>query len=120
MAGIPACGEWHACEGTSGPLKGSNYPSVARRRVHGRGTPDRMVKQILDLAFVEMRDLMPEVWLRDEDETGGSRNVLVLPRKQSALIDIAQWTQCFAGYVSVLAMRNPKYVPEMMAYLHGY
>ena len=82
--------------------------------------PDRMVKQILDLAFVEMRDLMPEVWLRDEDETGGSRNVLVLPRKQSALIDITQWTQCFAGYVSVLAMRYPKYVPEMMAYLHGY
>ena len=42
----------------------------------------------------------------------------MLPRKRSAFItDIAQWTQCFAGYVSVLATKYPKYVPEMMAYL---
>ncbi len=33
-------------------------------------------KKILELAFVEMGDLMPEVWMREEEEASVSRNIL--------------------------------------------
>lgn len=79
--------------------------------------PERLVKKITELTFVEMRDLMPEVWLREEEEAV-AKNVLVLPKKKAAPItDINQWVQCFAGYVGVLSVKYGRFVPELMAYM---
>ena len=78
--------------------------------------PQKVVKRILELAFVEMGDLMPEVWMREEEEASVSRNVLILPKKRvGPVTDIGQWVQRFASFVSVLSTRYPKAVPELMA-----
>ncbi len=80
--------------------------------------PQKVVKRILELAFVEMGDLMPEVWMREEEEASVSRNVLILPKKRvGPVTDIGQWVQRFASFVSVLSTRYPKAVPELMAYM---
>ena len=63
--------------------------------------PSKLTRKILNLEFVEMRDLMPETWMREEDE---GRNVLALPKRRSPPItDVLQWLQCFSGMVGVLS-----------------
>ncbi len=44
----------------------------------GKPIPEKVVKEknTGELAFVEMGDLMPEVWMREEEEVSVSRNVL--------------------------------------------
>ena len=65
--------------------------------------------------FVEMRDLMPETWLREEEES--ARNTLSLPRRRTAPVtNILQWLQCYAGMVGVLSQKFPQMVPELMVY----
>ena len=77
--------------------------------------PERLAKKIVALEFVEMRDLMPETWLREEEES--VRNMLSLPRRRTAPVtNILQWLQCYAGMVGVLSQRFPQMVPELMAY----
>ena len=77
--------------------------------------PERLSKKILNLEFVEMRDLMPETWMREEEES--ARNTLCLPRRKSAPVtDILQWLQCFSAMVGVLSQKFPRMVPELMAY----
>ncbi len=54
--------------------------------------PEKVVRKILELAFVEMGDLMPEVWMREEEEASMSRNVLILPKKRTGPVtDVGQW-----------------------------
>ena len=77
--------------------------------------PDKLAQKIIRLEFVEMRDLMPETWLREEDEV--RRNTLSWPRRRTAPItDILQWLQCYAAMVGVLARAYPQMVPEFMSY----
>ena len=64
--------------------------------------PERLAKKIVILEFVEMRDLMPETWLREEEES--ARNMLFLPRRRTAPV-ILQWLQCYAGMVGVLSQK---------------
>ena len=40
--------------------------------------PDKLAQKIIRLEFVEMRELMPEMWMGEEEET--SRNILTWPR----------------------------------------
>ena len=100
---------------------GTSIPALPAGGYMGEGLlpiPEKTVKKILELAFVEMRDLMPETWPREEEESSGLRNVLILPKKRAAPVtDIGTWVQCFAGYVSVLSSKFPKAVPELMAYM---
>ena len=77
--------------------------------------PECLTKKILQLEFVEMRELMLETWLRDEEES--TRNTLLLLRRRTAPVtDILQWLQCFAGMVGILSQKYPHMVPELMAY----
>ena len=104
---------------SSGGLPGmSSIPVVPAGSYMGEGLlpiPERLTKKILQLEFVEMRELMPETWLRDEEES--TRNTLSLPRRRTAPVtDILQWLQCFAGMVGVLSQKYPHMVPELMAY----
>ena len=78
--------------------------------------PAKLVRKIHNLEFVEMRDMLPETWLSEEEET--TRNMLALPRRKSAqLTNILQWVQCFEGMVGVLATRYPQTIPEVMSYM---
>ena len=77
--------------------------------------PKHLTKKILQLEFVEMWDLMPETWLWVEEEN--TRNTLALLRRRTtAVTDILQWVQNFAGMVGILLQRYPHMVPELMEY----
>jgi len=77
--------------------------------------PEKLAQKIIRLEFVEMRELMPETWLRDEEET--SRNTLAWPRRKVAPVtDILVWLSCYAAMVGVLSRAYPQMVPEFMAY----
>jgi hypothetical protein len=77
--------------------------------------PDKLVQKIVKLEFVEMRDLMPETWLLEEEES--KKTTLSLPHRRSAPVtDILQWLQCFAALVGVLSQPYPQMVPELMSY----
>ena len=70
--------------------------------------PEKIRRKIVNLEFfVEIRDLMPESWLRDDEEV--AKNVLSLPRML--------WVQCFAGMVGVFSTQCPQVVRELMAYM---
>ena len=77
--------------------------------------PEKLAQKIIYLEFVEMRDLMPETWMMEEEDT--KKTTLSLPRRRSAPVtDILQWLQCFAALVGVLSRAYPTMVPEFMSY----
>ena len=77
--------------------------------------PEKLTQKIIRLEFVEMRDLMPETWLMEEEDS--RKNTLSFPRKRAAPVtDILQWLQCFAAMVGVLSRAYPTMVPEFMSY----
>jgi len=79
--------------------------------------PRKLKKKITDLLFVEMSELLPEVWMPEEEEMLPS-NVLTLPKKKPGIVtDIMLWAQCFASYVSVLAASYPSATPDLLSYM---
>ena len=77
--------------------------------------PDRLVKKIVKLEFVEMKELLPETKIREEDES--SRSGSAFPRRKiEPVTNILQWVQCFSAMVGVLARVYPQMVPDLMAY----
>ena len=96
------------------PVSSGGFPEVLSIPVVPAGSymgegllpiPERLTKRILQLEFVEMRELMPETWLRDEEEN--MRNTLSLPRRRTAPVtDILQWLQCFAGITGKVGLKS--------------
>ena len=81
--------------------------------LHGEGMlpiPEKVVKKILELAFVDGRPHADEGSLSVEERF----NTLA---DGSGITDVGQWVQCFAGLVSVLSTKYPQAVPELMAYM---
>ena len=48
-----------------------------------------------------MYELLPETWLRDEEESGKG-SVGLHRRKSAPVTNILQWVQCFTAMVGVL------------------
>ena len=62
-----------------------------------------------------MRELMPEMWWREEEEV--ARSTLTWPQcKVGPVTDILQWLSCYAAVVGMLSRAYPQMVPELMAY----
>ena len=77
--------------------------------------PEKLAQKIIRLEFVEMRELMPEMWWREEEEV--ARSTLSWPRRKvGPVTDILQWLSCYAAMVGVLSRAYPQMVPELMAY----
>ena len=77
--------------------------------------PRKLQEKIIRLEFVEMRELLPETWQKDVEDTAGRS---LWPRKPAGPItDVLQWVQCFAALAGVLSRAYPSTVPELMAYL---
>ena len=68
--------------------------------------PQKLIKRILHLEFVEMADLLPEALLQAMEAQ--------LHRQKGPATDIAVWVQCYATLVSTLSVQYPN---EFMAYL---
>ena len=63
---------------------------------------EKLAQKIIRLEFIEMRELMTETWLLDEEEA--SRNTLAWPRRKAAPVtDILLWLSCYSAMVGVLS-----------------
>ena len=78
--------------------------------------PSKLVKQILDLEFVEMAELTVDAWedssLPAPDTTATAR----CPSRQALITDINIWLECYARLAALLCIRFPDKVPELWAY----
>ena len=77
--------------------------------------PKKLAEKIWRWEFVELGELLPESAVgKAEDNTP---NPLALGRRRRQVTDIHTWIQCFASYVSVMSMRFPEAVPDLLAYM---
>ena len=76
--------------------------------------PQKVVKRILSLEFVEMSELRADVWPEDPSpsETPNA------PRRSGRppVINIKTWLECYARMAAVLVTRFPEKAPELWAY----
>ena len=70
-----------------------------------------MAKRIEKGDFVEMEELLPELWPVAHQESEGK------VKKNQKIADIFTWTQCFALHSSVCAQHNPEVIAKLMAYM---
>ena len=75
--------------------------------------PAKLAAKILRHEFVEMHELLPELWSKAKDDNKPAARTIAKKR----VLDITVWLQCFALYVGVLAPKFPLEVPELMAYM---
>ncbi len=78
--------------------------------------PAKVAARIVKWDFVEMQELLPEVWsdTKGGETTGKSSESQGKGKKRVQNIQV--WIQYFAHYVSVLSGKHPEAVPELMAY----
>ena len=73
--------------------------------------PQRVAKRIVKGDFVEMEELLPELWPAAHQESE------VKVKKNRKITDIFTRTQCFVLYSSVHAQHNREFIAELMAYM---
>jgi hypothetical protein len=94
---------------TAAPVNAFHLPSGS--------VPQKLIKKILDLEFVDMSELLPDTWrLQDEEESKCCHQPRRAPRR-GPITDILRWVECYASFVAILTTRYPDKGPELMAYL---
>ena len=80
--------------------------------------PDKLLKKIWALEYIEMRDLLPEAWLHDScsESSHCCHDKSSAKAKRPEVTSIFTWLHCYGTLVSVLAHKYPSKVPEFMAY----
>ena len=71
----------------------------------------RVAKRIVRGDFVEMVELLPELWPAAHQDNEGK------VKKNWKITDIFTWIQCFVLYTSVRGQHNPELIAELMAYM---
>ena len=88
---------------------GSHYDPTA-------ALPPKLVTRILNLEFIEMAELVVDVW-QDEAHLSPDRNVSQRHRvRHPPVTDIMTWLECFARMAAVLSTKYPDKAPELWAY----
>ena len=73
--------------------------------------PQKLAKKIMKGDFVEMEELLPELWPVAHHEGEGKI------RRNRKITDIFTWIQCFSLYTSVHGRQKPELIAELMAYM---
>ena len=76
--------------------------------------PQRVVKKILDLEFVEMADLTTDAW--QDDMASDPPNLTRCPTRRAPITDIFTWLDCYSRMAPILATRFPEKASELWAY----
>ena len=92
----------HASSSTEGVYIGEGLPLV----------PSKLTRKIRAGEFVEMSELLPEVWTPKEEGEPEYKK-----RCGRRVVDIFTWLQCFGVYVSIRGVQSPTAIPELMAYM---
>ncbi len=72
----------------------SIYASIEEREIDNSllPLPDKLRRKILEVNFIEMSELLPEVWMSGEEELPMFRSVLMMPKKRAGPVtDIMLW-----------------------------
>ena len=73
----------------------------------------KLMRRILAKEFIDMRELLPESWRSEPQQTSGtSRTVACGPVR-----DFKLWTECYGTLAGVLTAAYPGKAPHLMAYL---
>lgn len=74
--------------------------------------PQKLAKKIIKGDYVEMEELLPELWPTAQQEGEGRTR-----SRNQKITDIFTWIQCFSLYTSVRGRHDPKLIAELMAYM---
>ena len=76
--------------------------------------PQKLTKRIAGKEFIDMRELLPESWRSDSQQSGSipAKSALHGPVK-----DFKLWAECYAVLAGVLVLSYPEKAPQLMAYL---
>ena len=74
------------------------------------------MEKIYKWEFVDVAEMLPEFWGTVQNLRGAASQGNPWPMAKK-VTDIMSWVLCFAVYTNVLASKNSKAVPEMLAYL---
>ena len=102
----------------AGPLATSVPQTAERSLVPGvPPLPQKIVKRILNLEFVEMHELLPDAW-RAEEASKESCCRVSRPRR-GPITDITLWAECFTAYAAVLSAAYPAKSTHLWAYMRS-
>ena len=73
--------------------------------------PQRMVKKILDLEFVEMAELTNDAW--QDNLPSEPPNLTCRPTRRAPVTDISVWLECYSCMAAILVTRFPEKAPEL-------
>ena len=77
--------------------------------------PPKLVSKILRGEFIEMREMLPDAWVMDDQPTSCCRSSK--PRRGGLITDIQLWVEGYASLVAALTTKHPDKAPHFMAYL---
>ena len=80
--------------------------------------PQKLMRRIIALEFVEMRELLPEEWLHSVTEESDNHSCCnsAVKKKKAPVTNIFTWFQGYASLVGALSTAYPSKVPQFMAY----
>ena len=67
------------------------------------------MEKIQNLDFIEMYELLPEVWVSDTQDVAPSCRKVA---RKAPVTDILVWTECFALMAAVVAEKFPSKAPN--------
>ena len=73
--------------------------------------PQRVVKKILDLEFVEMAELTTDAW--QDDLLSEPPNLTCRPTRRAPVTDISVWLECYSHMAAICFLEK---APELWAY----
>ena len=92
-------------------LQETNPPNVL-----SLGIPLKLSRKILDLEYVEMSELLPEMWGLDLDTATSCCHDNRRQTRRGPVTDILLWIECYSSMVAVLATRFPQHIGDLMSY----
>ena len=78
--------------------------------------PQKLIKKIQNLEFVDMAELIPDAWVYQDEEPSKCCHHSRHPHKKGKVTDIVLWVECFAIFTGVLTSKYPQSAPDLMAY----
>ena len=77
--------------------------------------PPKLARQILELEYVNMAELVPDTW-RYEEEGSKCCHQSRRTSRRAPVTDILLWLECYASMAALLATRYPNKAAELVAY----
>lgn len=77
--------------------------------------PQKILKRIRELDYVEMSELVPDNWRYGEEEQKCCHQTRRTQRR-GPVTDILLWIECYSSLVAVLGIQHPTKIADLMAY----